>query len=204
MIYALQILNKTFKSIKIDFLLSFGLFKHFYRYFHDRKQYKDQEDVSNWPVAYYPVLADMYAESACLGEYFWQDLFVAKKIINSNPKRHIDIGSRVDGFIAHLACYREVEVFDIRPLSAKIENVKFTQWDITSRQEEFFSIADCVTCLHTLEHIGLGRYGDALDPQGWEIGLKSLAQLLKPDGQLWISVPIGKQRVEWFLAVSSG
>lgn len=197
MIYALRILNQTLKSIKIDLLLTFRLISFLYRYFYDRKEYKDQEVAAIWPVNYCPVLADMHAESASLGEYFWQDLFVAKKIIDSNPKRHIDIGSRVDGFIAHLACCRNVEVFDIRPLSAQIENVKFTQWDITKLQDNYFSISDCVTCLHTLEHIGLGRYGDMLDSKGWEKGLASLAQLLQPEGRLWISVPIGKQRVEF-------
>ena len=120
-----------------------------------------------WNVRNYPVLLDRAVQSATLGEYFWQDLYIAKRIIEANPVRHIDVGSRVDGFIAHLACVRAVEIFDIRPLSARIENVSFQQWDITDSKQEFGEIADCLSCLHTLEHIGLGRYGDPLDPDGW-------------------------------------
>lgn len=151
----------------------------------------------DWKLRIYPVLLDKEQGSAHLGEYFWQDLFVAKKIISQNPTKHVDVGSRVDGFIAHLACVRKVEVFDIRPLTSEIENVEFTQWDITNPNPALNGIADCVSCLHTLEHIGLGRYGDQLDPDGWRKGLKSLVDLVAPGGGLWLSVPIGRQRVEF-------
>jgi hypothetical protein len=139
---------------------------------------------SSWHFSQWPILLDRDADSASLGEYFWQDLFVAKRIINENPTRHVDVGSRVDGFIAHLACVRPVEVFDIRPLSAKIENVSFKQWDITNPDQELIGDADCVSCLHTLEHIGLGRYGDPIDPDGWKKGLSSLAGLVKLGGAM--------------------
>ena len=138
--------------------------------------------TKNWKLKVYPVLLDKKQQSANLGEYFWQDLFVAKKIIAHNPIRHIDVGSRIDGFISHLACVRKVEVFDIRPLTSEIHNVEFTQWDITDPNPTLNGSADCVSCLHTLEHIGLGRYGDKLDPDGWKIGLKSLVDLVAPGG----------------------
>jgi Caenorhabditis protein of unknown function, DUF268 len=150
-----------------------------------------------WPIKFFPVLLERTQPSAMLGEYFWQDLFVAKKIIESDPNRHIDVGSRIDGFVAHLACVRRVEVFDIRPLDADIGNLKFVQWDITSPNDEYRGVADCVSCLHTLEHIGLGRYGDKLDAEGWKKGLRSLAELISQGGELWLSVPIGAQRVEF-------
>ena len=50
------------------------------------------------------------------GHYFHQDLLVAGKIFRNQPEKHVDIGSRIDGFIAHVASFREVEVFDIRPM----------------------------------------------------------------------------------------
>lgn len=154
-------------------------------------------DKKDWVITDYPIFLDRKVESASLGEYFWQDLLVAREIMKQAPIRHVDVGSRVDGFIAHLACMRRVEVFDIRPLSAKIENVEFTQWDITDPNPAFNGVADCVSCLHTLEHIGLGRYGDQLDPDGWRKGLKSLVNLVAPGGGLWLSVPIGIQRIEF-------
>jgi hypothetical protein len=160
--------------------------------------YKFKKKVNgNWPLNIYPILLEKEEQAANLGEYFFQDIFVAKKIIFSNPIRHVDVGSRIDGFIGHIACQRKVEVFDIRPLSNKIANIKFVQWDITRPNPKFYKISDCVSCLHTLEHIGLSRYGDKLDPNGWKKALYSLTTLLLPKGKLWISVPIGIQRVEF-------
>jgi hypothetical protein len=167
------------------------------RFLSDRRQFFRSVNEHEWPIRSYPILSEWNSESANLGEYFWQDLFVAKQIISENPARHVDVGSRVDGFIAHLACIRPVEVFDIRPLTARIDNVSFNQWDATNPDPKLTGVADCVSCLHTLEHIGLGRYGDPIDPDGWKKGLSSLARLVMPGGGLWLSVPIGIQHVEF-------
>lgn len=150
------------------------------------------------PMVAYPCLADRTAGASSLGEYFWQDLFVARCILAANPRRHVDVGSRIDGFIAHLACVREVEVYDIRPLNARIPNVRFRQWDLTEAGSTApAEQADSVSCLHTLEHVGLGRYGDRLDVGGWRIALARLAGLVAPGGRLWLSVPVGRRRVEF-------
>jgi predicted SAM-dependent methyltransferase len=54
---------------------------------------------------------------------------------------------------------------------------------------------DSLSCLHVIEHIGLGRYGDPVDPDGWLLGLKELQRVLKPGGRLLIGTPCGRQRV---------
>ena len=103
-----------------------------------------------------------------IGHYFHQDLLVAKFIYEKSPKRHIDIGSRMDGFVAHVAAFREIEVVDVRPLSrSKHENIKFTQVDFMKPQEDLGK-ADSVSCLHAIEHFGLGRYTDPNDVNGHE------------------------------------
>lgn len=166
-------------------------------FFHARQQFLQKMNEKNWKINTLPMLLDCKKQAANLGEYFWQDLYVAKKIIAENPRRHIDVGSRIDGFIAHLACVRNVEIFDIRELQSKIENVQYVQWDITNPRKNLEGVSDCVTCLHTLEHIGLGRYGDGIEPNGWKQGFASLSKLVAPGGGLWISVPVGQQRIEF-------
>ncbi len=197
MINLLREINKILISCGINIKLAVNSLPRLLDYLSELKRYRKLSKENEWPIKLYPIFFDKDKQAASLGEYFWQDLLVAKEIINLNPKKHIDVGSRVDGFIAHLACVRRVNVFDIRPLTVKIENVEFTQWDITNPNPDLRNIADCVSCLHTLEHIGLGRYGDRLDPDGWRKGLKSLANLLSSEGILWLSVPIGTQRVEF-------
>ena len=53
-------------------------------------------------------------------------------------------------------------------------------------------VTDSISCLHTIEHIGLGRYGDDIDPNGSKKGFQNLLNLLEDKGTLYISFPIGK------------
>jgi hypothetical protein len=116
----------------------------------------------------------------------------------AGPRRHIDVGSRVDGFVAHVASYRPIDVIDIRPLTSTTQNISFFKADVTRDVSAFRQATDSLSCLHALEHFGLGRYGDAVDPDGWRKGWQNLEQMLEPRGVLYFSVPLGShQRVEY-------
>lgn len=145
-----------------------------------------------------PCLHDWYEEGGTTrSEYFWQDLLVAKKVFESNPEKHVDIGSRVDGFVAHVASFREIEVFDVRPITPQIPGVTFRQADFMKPVEGMAGYCDSLSCLHALEHFGLGRYGDPIDAKGFERGLVNMACLLKEDGVFYLSAPVGIDRVEF-------
>jgi SAM-dependent methyltransferase len=145
-----------------------------------------------------PCLHDWYEEAGSTkDEYFWQDLLVAKLIFNHNPKKHVDIGSRVDGFVAHVASFREIEVFDVRPIKTNIPGIIFKQADLMNPLKEMHEYCDSLSCLHALEHFGLGRYGDPIDPLGYERGFIQMISLLRPGGIFYLSLPIGIDRVEF-------
>jgi len=145
-----------------------------------------------------PCLHDWYEGGGTTkNEYFWQDLLVAKKIFAAKPERHVDIGSRVDGFVAHVASFREIEVFDIRPLSVKIPSVFFKEKDLINPDGLVSDYCDSLSCLHALEHFGLGRYGDKLDTKGFETGLRNMVSMLSRGGTFYLSVPVGIERVEF-------
>lgn len=148
---------------------------------------------------YYPVLNEGSSESGIAsGHYFHQDLYVARRIYENSPQRHIDIASRVDGFVSHLAVFREVEVADIRKLSSTARNIRFVHCDLMIAESvKLLGQADSVSCLHSLEHFGLGRYGDAIAADGHVNGLTNLCALVSPGGRLYLSVPIGTQRIEF-------
>jgi Caenorhabditis protein of unknown function, DUF268 len=135
---------------------------------------------------------------AASGHYFHQDLLVASRIFAAAPKRHIDVGSRIDGFVAHVATFRPVEVLDIRPLKPLVHaNIRFRQADLMAGTGVDEAVCDSLSCLHALEHFGLGRYGDPLDPQGHRKGFENLVRLLQPGGTLYLSVPIGASAVHF-------
>jgi SAM-dependent methyltransferase len=153
-----------------------------------------------WPIGdLVPCLKDRFEESgAASGHYFHQDLLVARRIHARAPQAHVDIGSRIDGFVAHVASYRPIEVLDIRALTANIPNVSFKQCDITAPLPAgLMNSCDSLSCLHALEHFGLGRYGDPINPDGHLVALTNLAAIVKPGGWFYLSVPIGPQRIEF-------
>jgi hypothetical protein len=135
------------------------------------------------------------------GHYFYQDLLVAQFICNNEPNRHIDIASRVDGFVAHVASFRSIEVIDIRDLDKpKIKNIQFLKKNLMNKSTIDQEITDSISCLHAIEHFGLGRYGDPIDPVGYLKGYNNIIRMLKPDGRLYISFPIGKKNEVHFNA----
>lgn len=125
------------------------------------------------------------------GHYFHQDLLVANYIYEKNPETHLDIGSRIDGFVAHVASFRNILVMDIRDLKINIKNIEFIKQDLNKIKKNHYSLYESISCLHALEHFGLGRYGDPIDPNGHLKGFENLYKLLKKGGILYISFPIG-------------
>lgn len=148
-------------------------------------------------MRFLPSLHDRGDFSGSVSEYFWQDLYVAREIFQRSPALHVDVGSRLDGFVAHVAAFREIEVLDIRPAQASIPGVKFKQADVMDASALEYDYCDSLSCLHALEHVGLGRYGDPLDPLGYEKGMRNLASILRRNGRMYLSVPIGRERVEF-------
>jgi hypothetical protein len=147
----------------------------------------------------YPILRDFGTQAGTAnGHYFHQDLLVATLIKRANPTRHIDVGSSIEGFVAHVASYREIEVLDIRPLQiAGHDQIRFVQSDLMSLDQSLVGACDSLSCLHALEHFGLGRYGDPIDPNGHLKGFHNLSKMLQSGGTLYISFPIGKPGVHF-------
>ena len=152
---------------------------------------------TDFPISgYYPLIYDKYDSSAILTQhYFVQDLLIAQLIFKNNPERHVDIGSRVDGFVAHVAAFRPIEVFDIRPMERKVENILFRQADLMLPSQELINYTDSISSLHVVEHVGLGRYGDPIDVNGHLKALDNIHLILKKGGKFYLSVPVGRQGV---------
>lgn len=146
----------------------------------------------------WPVINEKFEDAGIIQNYFWQDLWAAKLVFNNRPEIHYDIGSRLDGFIAHiLAMGIPVKMIDIRPFPTEIEGLDTIVDDATClRQFEDNSI-ESLSALCSLEHFGLGRYGDSIDPEACFKCFEAIQDKLKAGGQLYLSVPIGKERLEF-------
>lgn len=146
----------------------------------------------------HPCVEDRFKESGeTAGHYFHQDLLVAQRVFRDRPLKHVDVGSRIDGFVAHVASFREIEVIDIRNLPSGIRNIHFRRFNVMDDPFPLRDYCDSVSCLHALEHFGLGRYGDTVDYHGHIKGLRNISGMLRAGGKLYLSVPIGDQRIEF-------
>lgn len=131
------------------------------------------------------------------GHYFWQDLICARWIFNAKPKSHFDIGSRVDGFIAHLLSFMNVTILDVRPLIIEIPGLRVLLGNAQEPLVKYVEKFDSVSSLHSIEHFGLGRYGDEIDPSGHVRGLRNISECVNKGGHLYVSFPIGHGKVEF-------
>ena len=172
-----------------------GLPQYIFDWIYFRKRYSGK-------MSFRPCLQDRFSEAGSIkSEYFWQDLLVSRWIHEANPLTHFDVGSRIDGFIAHLASFRKVEIIDVRPISVEIPGVSFHQMDMMKAFDEslptMLGVCDSISCLHAIEHFGLGRYGDPINQFGYLLGIDNIAKMLIPGGVMYLSTPIGRERVEF-------
>jgi hypothetical protein len=188
----------AFLGININFGIS--NIKGLYWFISDYRKFKAQNKSDlGFPITkLFPIIHDKFDSSGILsGHYFHQDLHIAQDIFYKSPIKHVDIGSRTDGFVAHVASFREIEVFDIRPLESTVTNIKFIQSDFTNINPNLENYTDSISCLHAIEHFGLGRYNDTLDKDGHLKGLNAIYKTLKKEGIFYFSTPIGNQRIEF-------
>ncbi len=83
-------------------------------------------------------------------------------------------------------------------MTSNIPNVSFVQLDLMADVgANMIGRWPSISCLYALEHFGLGRYGDTIRADGYLLGLRNLAKMLEGKGRLYLSAPIGRQRVEF-------
>lgn len=170
------------------------------RFWKSYDQYKKMSNILDNSLLehLYPCLGDDTAETLIEPTYFYQDAWAFEKIVNRRPKHHIDVGSH-HKFVALLSKVVPVTMVDIRPLSLPLESLKFQKGSILELPFENNSV-DSLSSLCVVEHIGLGRYGDPLDPNGSEKAISELCRVLAPGGYLYLSVPVGDQSLTAFNA----
>jgi SAM-dependent methyltransferase len=130
--------------------------------------------------------------------YFYQDSWAFEHIVNRHPPFHVDVGSH-HKYVALLSKVLPVTMVDIRPLSLPLDSLDFRRGSILELPYETESVPS-VSSLCVVEHIGLGRYGDALDPEGTEKALEELKRIVAPGGDLYLSIPLDDENRTYFNA----
>lgn len=127
--------------------------------------------------------------------YVYHTAWSIRKVLEIMPIKHIDISSSLY-FSSTLSAFLPVDFYDYRPANLTLSNLVCKRADVTKLDFKSESI-DCLSCMHVVEHIGLGRYGDSLDAGGDLVAINELKRVIKKSGKLIFVVPVGKPKIQF-------
>jgi SAM-dependent methyltransferase len=140
----------------------------------------------------YPCLEDRTARTGFDAHYLYQAVWASSRIASKVPADHLDVGSDVR-FVVNLTAHHNVTFLDIRPLEIELPRLQSIAASILSMPFDDLT-QESVSCLHVAEHVGLGRYGDPIDPDGTRKACSELQRVVAPGGNLYFSLPVGRER----------
>jgi SAM-dependent methyltransferase len=127
--------------------------------------------------------------------YTYHPAWAARIIARTRPARHVDVSSTLH-FCTMISAFVPVEFLDIRPAQLSLDGLSSKRGDLMSLPYADGGL-ESISCMHVVEHVGLGRYGDPLDPSGDLKAMVELKRVLAPGGSLLFVVPVGKPCVRF-------
>jgi len=141
----------------------------------------------------YPCLKEKKGALGFDRHYVYHTAWAARIVAQSRLSEHVDIGSSLY-FCGMLSAFIRVRFYEYHPVDLRLSNLSLGQADLLQLPFTDATI-ESISCMHVVEHVGLGRYGDPLDPQGDQKAMRELARVLAPGGTLLFVVPVGRPRI---------
>jgi SAM-dependent methyltransferase len=141
----------------------------------------------------YPCISDKTATTAFDRHYIYHPAWAARVLAQTRPEWHVDISSSLS-FCTLVSAFIPVRFYDYRPAELRLSHLTSTPADICALPFPDASVHS-ISCMHVVEHIGLGRYGDPIDPSGDLKAIAELKRVLAPGGNLLFVVPVGRPRI---------
>ncbi len=142
-----------------------------------------------------PCILDKTIKTGFDAHYVYHTSWAARKVREINPARHTDISSSLY-FSGIVSAFIPVDFYDYRPAELTLSNLRSLHADLNALSFATGSITS-LSCMHTIEHIGLGRYGDVIDANGDSKAIAELKRVLAKKGSLLFVVPIGQPKIEF-------
>jgi hypothetical protein len=182
------------KDVLIRFPKKVGRFFEFLGEMNKFKNLSDSRFDIEWKNIY-PCLTDKLRTTPFDQHYTYHPGWAARILAKTQPEYHVDFSS-ILYFGTMLSAFIPVKFYDYRPADIQLKGWQGNFADLCNLE-----IADnsfmSVSCMHTIEHIGLGRYGDQLDPNGDIKAVNELQRITKPTGDILFVTPVGKPRIEF-------
>lgn len=187
--FGYRLIAPLFDPVKFFFGLT-----GYIRFFRDWIQYKrgaPNEKIAGMNL--FPIVDEKVSLTPFDAHYYYQEIWAMKHIVQQNPKKHVDLASKYN-FSGYLSIFLPVDFVDLRPIKAKLSGLTVVKANILRLPYKTNSISS-LSSLHVIEHIGLGRYGDSIDPNGTKKAIKEMIRVVKPNGCIYLSLPIGRYRM---------
>ncbi len=143
----------------------------------------------------YPCLKDKLKTTPFDRHYIYHPAWAARVLAKTKPEMHIDISSTIT-FSTIVSAFLPVKFYDYRPADMQLSGLESGFADLNKLPFDNNSISS-ISCMHTIEHVGLGRYGDKLDPLGDLKSIEELKRVVKPGGDVLFVTPVGKPKIEF-------
>lgn len=156
------------------------------------KHFRSLPDSRRWSYDSYPILDQDKPQKADYSfEYLAHCGWAARILTQTLTKIHVDFGSHTYFAGIASAITSSFIYYDLRPIDMPLPGLICLSADLTNLRIDSNS-QPSVSCMHVLEHVGLGRYGDAINPEGDLLAASELSRIVKPGGQLLIVEPINQ------------
>ncbi len=152
--------------------------------------------VGNYPIKSLPVLFDGKSHSTFDAQYVYQAYWATRKILKTNDSGyHVDISSHIP-FVAQLSAHVRVMQMELIPPPVYLPSLEKLSGSLVHLPFRDGSVSS-LSCLHVIEHVGLGRYGDPVDGDGCWKALRELRRVVAPGGHCFLSIPVGKEAIHF-------
>ena len=168
-------------------------------YFRYKKELRGHESRFTLRLRdFHPQVKDKTITTGFDRHYVYHTSWAARIVAETKPVKHIDISSSLY-FSGIVSAFVPVEFYDYRPANLLLSNLESKEGNLLSLSFETGSVAS-LSCMHTVEHVGLGRYGDSIDPDGDKKACAELSRVLAPGGSLIFVTPVGRESMIEFNA----
>lgn len=143
----------------------------------------------------FPCLEDRTAGTDFDRHYVYHTAWAARVVARTRPVEHVDIASSLY-FCAMVSAFVPIRFLDYRPADLRLEGLKSEFGDLMRLPFADQSVPS-LSCMHVVEHVGLGRYGDPLDPDGDRKAMAELERVVARGGTLLFVTPVGRSRIQF-------
>lgn len=164
----------------------------FYRFKGLATEHPERFDSPSWQNRL-PCLDDNQATTPFDKHYLYHPAWAARILAKTKPPVHVDISSSL-AFCSIVSAFIPIDFYDYRPAGIELDGLNSRSADLLHLPFADGALQS-ISCMHVVEHVGLGRYGDPLDREGDTKAMSELKRVTKQGGDLLLVVPVGEPRI---------